>query len=560
MRRAILPLLLSIGAAISCGDRGGPAADGGPGRGESAADPASPGLTVDLTPDPAQGDLAVEVRLAGEHAAKTRTLAVTRAWGDTHGAAAIGAIEAGDANGDLPVSRIEREGPDVLYELVRPPVGGDVKIRYRAKANVDRSRFGLRVDSARVSGVGHAFLLLPRIDAPVRARVRWHLGGMRAGARGASSFGSGDDVAFEAAGSDDLAHAAYVAGKLGDEPAAAGGARLTVLGEARLDAAGALSFASQASAATERIFGPATGARGGPVSFLLIAEPGIGRGHDGAYLTRSVGLWFDEARPLDAELRVVLAHELTHRWLGGSVRLVDAEGREALWFSEGFAVHFARRALFDARLLDERDFLADLRQTLDPAEGGAAPQADVGASRSREIYRRGSRYAARLDAALRRASEGARSLDDLVRALLARARDTNSERLPVTALRDEVVRRLGAPAGDELDRLAVRGEGPIELPDDAFGPCFHRVQREEAAYELGFERRSLEDTPAVVRGLLAGSAAQRAGLRDGMTVISWREHPGEIELTLGGRGSKRIRYKPEGKRRVVAWESQPCSR
>ena len=31
----------------------------------------------------------------------------------------------------------------------------------------------------------------------------------------------------------------------------------------------------------------------------------------------------------------------------------------------------------------------------------------------------------------------------------------------------------------------------IELPDSAFGPCFHRVSRDEDVLEIGFDRRSL---------------------------------------------------------------------
>ncbi len=69
--------------------------------------------------------------------------------------------------------------------------------------------------------------------------------------------------------------------------------------------------------------------------------------------------------------------------------------------------------------------------------------------------------------------------------------------------------------------MITRGEA-VELPDDAFGPCFHRASREEEVFDLGFDRRSLAGTPAVVTGVTRGSAADKAGLRDGALVIAAR--------------------------------------
>src|SRR5262249_44320117 len=146
-----------------------------------------------------------------------------------------------------------------------------------------------------------------------------------------------------------------------------------------------------------------------------------GRSHDGAALTRSFALWFDASRAFDAGLKSVIAHELVHRWIGGEVRLVDARGREAIWFSEGFTVHFARRVLLDARLVTPRDILPDLRRTTDEQSPGEAACAEEREGRSQDAYRRGARYAAVLDRALRRASKDRRSLDDLLRDLLAQA-------------------------------------------------------------------------------------------------------------------------------------------
>jgi predicted metalloprotease with PDZ domain len=284
-----------------------------------------------------------------------------------------------------------------------------------------------------------------------------------------------------------------------------------------------------------------------PFSFLLVAVPGIGRDHDGVHLTRSIGLWFDAARPLDVDLQVVIAHELCHEVFGTRLRLVDDLGREATWFSEGFAVHFARRILLRERLISPEGFLSDVTRTL------AAPDGPP------DAYRRGALYAASLDAALRRGGKAVRSLDELVGDLLATARRERTSSLPMSAFRDAVVSALGPAAGDDFDRKVVRSEGPIELPEDAFGPCFHRITREETVREIGFDPEGLRGEMSVVRGLVKGSAAEKAGVKEGALVIRSKETRDEVELTVAdGRKGKRIRYKPTGKRRTVGWEAQAC--
>jgi predicted metalloprotease with PDZ domain len=554
-RRALV--LLPLLCALSCRDRAaGPAPAGSaPGQGDGLD--GFTGLTLDLTPEAGhggEGELLVDLRLSAPRAAALVSLAVARAWGGTHGAAALGAVRARDDLGDLPVEALPDDGgPDRVFRLARAP-RGDLEVRYRARAPADaeESPFALRLHPDRVSGVGHAFLLLPRFDGSLPARIRWHTASLGRGADAASSFGFGADVTATAT-AEELAHAVYVAGKLWLERGAGGAdERLVVLGDPPFDTRTALDFSVAAADAVGRVFDPR--APRGSFSFFLVAEPGLGSAEDGAYLTRSLGLWFDAARPLDAALRLVIAHELTHRFLGGAVRLVDPDGREATWFSEGFAVHFARKALFAAGLLAPADFLADLRRTVGESSASLP-----------EGYRRGARWAAVLDGALLRSSKGARSLDDVVRALLARSRREAREALPVAALREA----LGAEAGAVFDRLAARPGEDADLPGDAFGPCFRRAVREARVFDLGFEREDLGRPAIVIRGLRPGSAAARAGVREGALVLSSKVPSeeaalgasAEVELLLtDGRGSRKVRYRPVTTTHEARWEAAACTR
>jgi len=54
------------------------------------------------------------------------------------------------------------------------------------------------------------------------------------------------------------------------------------------------------------------------------------------------------------------------------------------------------------------------------------------------------------------------------------------------------------------------------LPEPGgFGPCFTRVTKPMRRYLLGFEPAVLVEPQRIVRGLVTGSAAERAGVRNG---------------------------------------------
>lgn len=131
-------------------------------------------------------------------------------------------------------------------------------------------------------------------------------------------------------------------------------------------------------------------------------------------------------------------------------------------------------------------------------------------------YDRGMLYFAGIDEAMRRTSGGKRSLDTLVLAMLEleRAGKTTTD-ADWEAL---LARDLGAPA--VLDFRAFL-DGAVPLPGSgAFGPCFRRVTRPLKRYELGFDSAVLAEPKRIVRGLVPGSAAAAAGLRDGDEIVA----------------------------------------
>ena len=104
--------------------------------------------------------------------------------------------------------------------------------------------------------------------------------------------------------------------------------------------------------------------------------------------------------------------------------------------------------------------------------------------------------------------------------------------------------------------------GAWQIPEsDAFGSCFRRTRVPLRRYELGFEPKVLTEQPRIVRGLVAGSAAERASLRNGDEILRpvgqdaiQGDQAREIELQLRREGRDwTLRYLPRGAT-VDAWQ------
>ena len=232
-----------------------------------------------------------------------------------------------------------------------------------------------------------------------------------------------------------------------------------------------------------------------------------------------VGTFDRQTRAQDFKL--TLAHEMVHTFVGG---LDDPQGLVSSWYAEGLAVYYERVLPWRAGLISTGDFLADLNKTaaryytdlLSETPNSEIPARFWADTRVRVLpYDRGSLYFAQLDAELRRASHGKRSLDDLVLRMVARRR----EGLPVDerAWLALVRKALGARGVAQFDAMMA---GKLVVPSSAaFGRCFARTTAPLRRYELGFDSAVLMEPSRVVRGLVPFSAAARAGLRNGDRIV-----------------------------------------
>jgi predicted metalloprotease with PDZ domain len=230
----------------------------------------------------------------------------------------------------------------------------------------------------------------------------------------------------------------------------------------------------------------------------------------------------------------LLAHEMFHNWCGHKIVPADPE-QLGYWFSEGFTDFYARRLLLRGGLISLDEYVRGLNAKIADLEGSpvaSAPneriRADFWKSAvvKRLPYLRGDVVAAIADGAIRRASKGTQSLDDLMQALV---REAGAGQLRMDT--DAMLRRIEALTGEKvaasLRRTVVNG-APPDIAPDTFGPCLELRTVPLGTFDLGFdfERSRAEHR---VTGVVPGSRAAAAGLQDGQQLAGWSLYQGNTE-------------------------------
>jgi predicted metalloprotease with PDZ domain len=434
----------------------------------------------------------------------------------------IKGLSVSDDNGPLAVTiRDDAESGEATYRhwIATRPTRGALTIHYRAPmSNVVALRgaappLELRSDSDAFSGAGAAFLVLPESDSSQPIQIRWDVTAMAGGAVGVSSFGSGDVTTAESTSLRTLQSSYFMAGKVALYPASPpkSGFFSAWHGTAPFDLRELMASEQKLYAFYGRFFRrPAIA----PYGIFLRENPvnaGGGMGLSGSFVAT-----FGPKTKL-TDLKITLAHEMLHTFVGS---LDKPEGLPGSWYSEGLAVYYARLLALRAGQITPDDFLEDLNTTAGRYYTDAlinTPNSEIPArfwadTRVRVLpYDRGSMYFAVLDEEVREASAGKRTLDDLLLAMLAQ----RQKGLPLdeSTWVDLITKELGDKARAEFEEMLA---GRIQLPEPrAFGPCFTRTTKMLRRYQLGFEPQVLTEPKRIVRGLIPGSAAERAGIRNG---------------------------------------------
>ena len=435
-------------------------------------------------------------------------------------------LTAADAAGPLalPASDDPASAPNPArrWSAARP-VSGPLTVRYRVPITNQAASRGaappleLRSDSGAFSGSGATFLLLPDGGEAATFQLQWDLSRLPAGSHAVSSLGAGDSTLVGPGIAQRLRSTYFMAGQIQLYPAIPpkSGFFSAWHGKPPMDLARLMASEQKLYAYYEEFFDHRSPA---PYGVFLRENPvnaGGGVGLSGSFVAT-----FGPKVSAD-ELTVTLAHEMLHTFVGG---LEKPAGLEASWFSEGLAVHYARLLALRSGQITPSQFLADLNSTAGRYYTNAflgTPNAEIPArfwadTRVRVLpYDRGSLYFAVLDSRLRAASGGKRSLDELLREFLARRKQQlAADESSWVAL---LARELG-PAGPAAHQAML--QGALQLPEPgAFGPQFRRTRKLLRRYELGFAPEVLTEPKRVIRGLIPGSSAAQAGLKNGDEIL-----------------------------------------
>ncbi len=439
---------------------------------------------------------------------------------------------------------------------------GDLRVSYFAPARIVDANtnngplYDLRLEAGGLNGAGITFLALPDATAIYDISIAWDLSQAPAGARGVCSQGEGPAQVKESL--EDLAHTYYMAGPLSAYPES----DASVFSMYWLSAPNFDPVA--VGREIERLYGAMC-------AFFQEPEPGFRvfvrkhpyPGNGGTAVNRSFMFGYSDAMtPTAEDLASLLAHETAHTW----PRLDGDEG-ETSWYSEGTAEYYSIVLAHRAHFISDAAFLAQINERarsyytnpLQALSNHEAVERFWRDPRAQIVpYGRGLFYFIDLNAKLLAHSGGARSLDDLVLAVVKRRRA--GEQVGESAWVDLVAAELGAQGRADFAAM-VAGEWIIPAPD-ALGPGFTRRAIEDYPLDFGFDTSSIPTR--VVTGLAAGSVAEQAGAQEGDRILSIPnfsqiEHApwNEIELTLGrGDTTLRVRYIPQGAGvRSYAWSS-----
>lgn len=375
----------------------------------------------------------------------------------------------------------------------------------------------LRTEEGGFSGSGGIFLVLPESTKLYRNAVRWNLAAAGPQAIGLSTLGAGDVTSSTPTSADALASTYFMGGNIHHFPDVlpAGGFSAVWQGEPPFDAHALMQWTQTLYGSYLKFFhAPASQ----PYAVFLRRNPVNAGG--GVEIGHSFVGTFDKNTKTE-DLKLTLAHEMVHTFVGA---LSGDDELGLSWYSEGLAVYYQRLLPLRAGVLSPAQYLADLNQTaaryytdlLNDAPNDQISAKFWADTRIRVLpYDRGAMYFALLNSEIRKASGGKRSLDDPVLAMVERRRYG----LPVdTAAWVKLVEHeLGSRGKEEFEAM-LAGKLVVPAPD-SFGPCYTRTTAPLRRYELGFDSVVLTQPSRIVRGLVPGSAADRAGLRNGDIIV-----------------------------------------
>ncbi len=268
----------------------------------------------------------------------------------------------------------------------------------------------------------------------------------------------------------------------------------------------------------------------------------------------------DPAGNLGGFVNPLVSHELFHLWNVKRIRPAELwpydytreQYTPLLWWSEGVTDYYADVSNLRAGLWSDGDFVTNVQHNIDQVEAAPEPWSaedgsaatwidEVFVNSSQLYYPKGSLLGLLLDVSIRDATNNAKSLDDVTRALYTRfaARGRGFTTADLLAL----LREAGMPDVDGFYRRYVDGREP--LPYEAVLPkAGLTVARQSFAVPfVGVSSTVLPGGRLGVDAVTPGSAAEAAGVAPGDELME----VGGIAVTAEGDWATTFRTRYAGK-------------
>ncbi|HEY0023689.1 MAG TPA: hypothetical protein VGB24_12285 [Longimicrobium sp.] len=481
-------------------------------------------------------DSTIEVRVSFEPRGRESTLSISAEWdGHANLGAGISSLRVDPGAAD-----VQRSMDGARVRIAAPP-GQRVHLTYRLKstaAGTPGEGMGRPLITPEYTFLlANTALLVPDWGdtTTIRASVQW---GRRPAAWVADgSLGPDGTGTLTIA---ELRAALFISGDWSLTPAAGGGVMVATRSLWTFPVERWANLVSRITAVQTATWGQPAADR--VLAVVLPLPAGSNQGGEGR--TRAVVAYAPVTIDGPEAAAHSLAHEMFHGWLPGRT----GGSEELYWFTEGVTDFYAALSLLRTGVVDWEGFVSRLNEVLRSYSTSPDRELSVAAALAARAERQSAQRLPYEQGYLLAASwygQGGRPRGALDRALRQLAFGG-----PAAALtRERIVAALveaGIHTGEADVRRVFQGR-TITLPAGVFGGCAVERRLTVKIFDAGFDVRESFAQDRVT-GLVAGSAAARAGLRNGQRVLGGGmvadpDAPAELVVDRG-HGPDTIRYFP----------------
>ena len=259
-----------------------------------------------------------------------------------------------------------------------------------------------------------------------------------------------------------------------------------------------------------------------------------------------------------ASFEYLFNHELMHEWIGGQIKTAEPE-EFRYWFSEGFTDYFTFINMRENGLLDEQGYIDAMNEviqkyyalptrTITNQELGEKFHLDYN-NYGKLGYHRGCLFATYVDWKIRQDSKEKKTLKDAMQTMLKICKKEKKQMSD--GLFIEIMNRyLKKSIQPDFEKYIIEGN-LIPLENWMLGN--NTIVKNESidVFEVGFDFEKSKVAKEVI-GIKEGSAAYKAGIRDGQKLMGYGMYFGEMDkqaevvVRVDGE-AKSIKYFPKGK-------------